>query len=231
MHKIYSPIPINGSLTLSEEESKHLCKVMRKQVGDQVLVLDGKGRKAVAEISLAHPKHAEVTIIKVEEKSNRKTINLTIAIAPTKNISRIEYFAEKATELGIDAIHPILCSQSERRVLKIDRINKIMVAAMKQSGQVFLPKIEELTVLKEFIKNHPNGLIAHCPNHLINPKLLNEVKNRDAVTVLIGPEGDFTEEEVNFALEHGYKTVSLGNSILRTETAGIYVCAVLSTLD
>lgn len=231
MHKIFAQFPETGNLILSEEESRHVCKVMRKIEGDQVLILDGKGNKATAEITLAHPKKAAVAIREVQSVSSRKPISLTIAIAPTKNLNRIEYFVEKATEIGIDTISPILCHQSERKVIKTDRLEKIAIAAMKQSGQVFLPQIEELTPLKEFIKNNPNGLIAYCPDHLTNPQLLNEVKNRESITILIGPEGDFTQEEVNFALENGYKTVSLGNSILRTETAGVYAATIISSLD
>ena len=231
MHKIYAQLPDNSILILNEEESKHLCKVMRKNVGDKVLILDGKGKKAKAEITLAHSKKAEVTILVVQTIEKRSSVHLTIAIAPTKNLNRIEYFIEKATEIGIDAIKPVLCYQSERKVLKIDRLEKIAIAAMKQSGQVFLPHITELTSVMEFIKINPNGLIAYCPDHLTNPQLLNEVKNREAINILIGPEGDFTQEEVNFAIENGYKTVSLGDSILRTETAGVYATTLISTLD
>ncbi len=231
MHKIYADFPITGNLTLSEEESKHLCKVMRKTEGDQVLVLDGKGQRAVAEITVAHPKKAEVTIISTESEKQRSKTYLTIAIAPTKNLSRMEYFVEKATELGVDRIVPVLCHQSERRVLKTERLKKVAIAAMKQSGQLFLPAIDELTPIKEFISISENGFIAHCPNHKTNPQLLNEVKNQANATILIGPEGDFTEEEVNFALDNGYKTVSLGNSILRTETAGVYACSIINALS
>jgi len=231
MHKIYAQLPDTGTLILSEEESKHLCKVMRKDVGDKVFILDGKGKKATAEITLAHSKKAEVSILEVQTIERRSAVHLTIAIAPTKNLNRIEYFVEKATEIGIDAIQPILCHQSERKILKTDRLEKIAIAAMKQSGQVFLPEISELVSVSEFIRTNPNGLIAYCPEHLTNPQLLNEVKNRESITILIGPEGDFTQEEVNFALENGYKTVSLGNSILRTETAGIYATTLISTFD
>lgn len=231
MHKIYAGIPETGKLTLNAEESKHVCKVMRKSVGDQVLILDGKGKKAIAEIVVAHHKKAEVAILSTESVKQRSKTNLTIAIAPTKNLSRMEYFVEKATELGVDRVVPILCSQSERKVLKTDRMEKIAVAAMKQSGQLFLPKIQELTPIKEFVSATKNGLIAYCPNHKTNPQLLNEVKNQANITILIGPEGDFTEEEVNFALNNGYKTVSLGNSILRTETAGVYACSIINALS
>ena len=231
MHKIYAQLPDNGTLILSEEESKHLCKVMRKDVGEKVLILDGKGKKATAEITHAHSKKAEVTILDVQTIERRSDVHLTIAIAPTKNLNRIEYFIEKATEIGIDVITPILCHQSERKVIKTDRLEKIAIAAMKQSGQVFLPHITELISVKDFISTNPNGLIAYCPDHLTNPQLLNEVKNRESITILIGPEGDFTQEEVNFALANGYKTVSLGDSILRTETAGVYATTLISTLD
>ena len=145
MHKIYAQLPSSGSLILSEEESKHLCKVMRKTVGDRVLILDGKGKKATAKISIAHAKKAEVSILEIETTGRRSSIELNIAIAPTKNLNRIEYFVEKATEIGIDFIQPILCVQSERKVLKTDRLEKIAIAAMKQSGQVFLPKIASST--------------------------------------------------------------------------------------
>lgn len=230
MHKIFTDFTSDQVVELNPEESKHLCKVMRKTEGEKVLLLNGKGERALAELITAHPKNAEVQVQEIESFEQRANTQLTIAIAPTKNLSRMEYFVEKATEIGIDKIVPILCTQSERKVLKTDRLEKIAISAMKQSGQLFLPEITDLMPVKKFMETHPNGFIGYCPDHKTNPSPLNEVKNQSNITILIGPEGDFTEEEVNFAIEKGYKTVSLGNSILRTETAGVLACSLISTL-
>ncbi len=230
MHKIFTDFTSNQVVELNPEESKHLCKVMRKTEGEKVLLLNGKGQRGLAELIKAHPKKAEVQVQQIESFEQRANTQLTIAIAPTKNLNRMEYFVEKATEIGIDKIVPILCTQSERKVIKTDRLEKIAIAAMKQSGQLFLPEITDLMPVKKFTETHLNGFIGYCPDHKTNPSLLNEVNNQSNITILIGPEGDFTKEEVNFALYNGYKTVSLGNSILRTETAGVLACSLISTL-
>lgn len=226
MHKIFHPAPLEGTLTLSEEESKHAIKVMRFNVGDHVQLLDGKGSKAVAEISLANQKRTEVEIIKVDKIAERSSSKLTIAIAPTKNINRIEWFIEKCTEIGIDRIALILCHQSERKIVKTERLRKIMISAMKQSGQLFLPELSELTEVKSWISNNKNGFIAHCEDIHKTERLSSLMKPNQDLTILIGPEGDFTPSEVNFALENDFKPISLGSSILRTETAGVVACTI-----
>lgn len=228
MHKVYHPSSLSETVILSEEESRHLSKVLRKKNGDQVILLDGKGTKADAIITHSHPKKTQLLVQHLSSVEKRSDTTITIGIAPTKNTSRLEWFIEKATEIGVDRIIPLACKHNERKVLKTDRLNKVAVSAMKQSGQLFLPKIDELTPIKEVIQNQPNGLIAYCPDRTAQPTLLNEVKNRSDILLLIGPEGDFSEEEINFAKQYHYQSIGLGTSILRTETAGIFACSIIN---
>lgn len=223
MKIFYDPLITSdvSSFILNEEESGHACRVLRMNVGDELFLLNGKGDRFVCKIIIAHQKKCQLEILSHEHNS-ADLPQIHIAIAPTKNMDRIEWFAEKATELGITRISLILCSNSERRQVKTERIQKILVAAMKQSQRWFLPELSELTELKSFVHSNPNGFIAHCrENDKLN--LLNsEYTGKESI--LIGPEGDFSEEEIHFALENGYKPITLGNNRLRTETAGLYAC-------
>jgi 16S rRNA (uracil1498-N3)-methyltransferase len=222
----------DNTFTLDEAESKHAIKVLRLNAGDKINLVDGKGTIFDAEITQAHAKKCELKITTTTKEINTKP-SIHIAIAPTKNTDRLEWFVEKVTEIGITEITPLICQRSERKVLKIDRLEKTAIAAMKQSLKAFLPKINEPITFKEFIKNttnQPNLFIAHCLDN--TEKHLNEVctKNKETL-VLIGPEGDFTKEEIELATKNHFKPISLGKSRLRTETAGIVACHTINLLN
>jgi 16S rRNA (uracil1498-N3)-methyltransferase len=221
MHLFYDPTidVLAKTHILNEEESKHACKVMRLVTGNEIAILNGKGIEFIAKIIEAHPKHCKVEIISKTEELE-PNYDLHIAIAPTKIIDRIEWFLEKATEIGITEITPLICSNSERKIIKEERLEKILIAAMKQSKRLFLPKLNPLTEISSFIKQHPKGLIAHCYEG--DKASISEVFETKNSPILIGPEGDFSMKEVEIALNSGYKTITLGKNRLRTETAGLY---------
>ena len=199
MHLFYDPtIALDAKFhVLNEEESKHACKVMRLTAGSDVAILNGNGVEFLTKIVEAHPKHCKVEIIsKVVEDTPKSSLH--IAIAPTKIIDRIEWFLEKATEIGVTEITLLLCSNSERKIVKVERLEKILVAAMKQSKRLFLPKLNSLVDFNSFIKLHPKGLIAHCyegEKFSISEKFI-----KSDCPILIGPEGDFSTAEVEKAL-------------------------------
>ena len=221
MHLFYDPTLIKGTTNhiLNEEESKHACKVMRLKEGDSLLILNGKGQEFNAIIENAHNKHCSLKILKEREEAKPKE-EIHIALAPTKMMDRLEWFLEKATEIGITEISLILCDNSERKVIKKERLEKILVSAMKQSKRLFLPKLNNLISFKEFITNNKNGLIAHCYNK--EKSSLKDVFRLNNCPIIIGPEGDFSLEEVEAANINGYKTITLGENRLRTETAALY---------
>ncbi|PKR79799.1 16S rRNA (uracil(1498)-N(3))-methyltransferase [Brumimicrobium salinarum] len=217
-------------ITLPVDESKHAAKVLRMRIGHQMELVNGKGVVFTGEITDDQPKAVEVRKVNlIEEKPDKHHIH--IAIAPTKNNDRLEWFLEKATELGIHEITPILCSNSERKKIKPERLQKILVSAMKQSKRLFLPKLNQLTSIDDFLDKHPIGLIAHCyeeedKNTSIQLELQKNANRWQSknTPILIGPEGDFSLNEVKKALENGYQAVTLGKTRLRTETAGVYAC-------
>ena len=208
-------------IILSSEESKHATKVLRKKEGDILNFTDGKGGFYKAEITVADARKCRFQIINSEQKPKQHNYHLHIAIAPTKNIDRYEWFLEKATEIGIDEITPIICDHSERKVLKTERCNRILLSAMKQSLKFHLPKLNEAISLKEFLKQDSEGnkYIAHCEDG--EKTELRKEEKANKTTVLIGPEGDFSPAEIEIALQNQFKTASLGTSRLRTETAGL----------
>lgn len=213
--------PDTKTIVLSEEESKHACRVLRLKVGDQLRLLDGVGGSYVAEIADDHPKHCQVSIVSYTfEQPAEQEIH--IAIAPTKNNERLEWFLEKATELGITEVSLVVCSNSERKQVKEERFEKILIAAMKQSQRTYLPRLNGLISFKDFLRKHPQGAIAHC--YAGKKKAIKDVMKPSNYPILIGPEGDFSREEVDAALQLGYDVVSLGTNRLRTETAGLYAC-------
>lgn len=208
------------SYQLSEAESRHVCKVLRMKEGDKIGLLNGNGLYAEAIIQQADQKRCVVEIISKEiEQPSLTTVH--IAISPTKMNERMEWFVEKATELGITEITFLLTKNSERKAIKLERFENIAISAMKQSKRLFLPKINDLTKVEGFIKNNPNGFIAHCYEGEKH-SLLDVFDGKAAI--LIGPEGDFTVEECKLAKENGYKEITLGKNRLRTETAGLYAC-------
>jgi 16S rRNA (uracil1498-N3)-methyltransferase len=193
-------------------------------------VSDGRGTFFECRITDAHPKHCKVEIVKKQTHEKRK-FNLHIAIAPTKNIDRTEWFAEKVTEIGIEHVTLLRCEHSERKKVRLDRLEKILVAASKQSLKAYKPVLTDLTKFKEFVdKNRDAGYIAHCNSSNLRHFKTVYASGEDA-TILIGPEGDFSPEEVEYALKNGFKEISLGNSRLRTETAGVIACAVFNLLN
>jgi 16S rRNA (uracil1498-N3)-methyltransferase len=210
-----------NEFTLSSEESKHICKVLRKKDSDTLNFTDGKGNLFITEIISADIRKTSVRIVKSEQKPKQHNYYLHIAIAPTKNMDRYEWFLEKATEIGIDEITPIICSRSERKALKTERCGRILLSAMKQSLKFHLPKLNEAISLKDFLKQNFEGnkYIAHCEEG-DKTELRTEIKEQRTL-ILIGPEGDFSPSEIEMALQNNYKPVSLGTSRLRTETAGI----------
>ncbi len=226
MQLFYNP-EINSNTEnffFDREESKHIIKVMRKQQGDILHVTNGLGFIFTTEITLASDSKCTVKIVEFEKVANRN-YQLHLAVAPTKMNDRYEWFLEKATEMGAAEITPLICDHSERKQLKVERLDKIIQSAMKQSLQYHLPKLNEPIAFKDFITSAQSGvkLIAHC--ELSEKQSLKSVVNPfENVTILIGPEGDFSQNEINLALENKYIPVSLGNTRLRTETAAIAAC-------
>ena len=217
---------------LPEEESQHAVKVLRMQVGDAISVVDGTGGFYHAVISNPHPKHCEFEIKKTILEFGKRDYKIHIAIAPTKNIERLEWFIEKATEIGIDQITPIICRFSERKIVKAERLEKIIVSAAKQSLKAYFPVLNPQCTFDELISKHnaSQKFIAHCYEE--DKKLLqNEIKKSSDVLILIGPEGDFSKEEVQSAILHDFIPVSLGESRLRTETAGVVACHTVAIMN
>jgi 16S rRNA (uracil1498-N3)-methyltransferase len=207
---------------LNEEESRHACKVLRMKSGDALFLLDGKGHLFTTEIIDAQSKKC---VLKIKEVKSEvyPNVDIHIAVAPTKNLDRIEWFVEKATEIGITEITWILCKNSERKVVKNERLEKIAISAMKQSKRLYLPKINELTSLKDFLKKHPKGAVAHCFENQQQVELKGVFEEKN-FPILIGPEGDFSKEEVDMLLQNNYVGITLGKNRLRTETAALVAC-------
>jgi 16S rRNA (uracil1498-N3)-methyltransferase len=229
MQLFYVPNISGTEIVLDETESKHAVRVLRLQRGNRVQVIDGEGGFYDAEITDANPKKCRLLIIDSKLEFGKKDFHLHIAIAPTKNIDRFEWFLEKATEIGIDEITPLLTSHSERKAINPERLEKILVSAMKQSLKAYLPKLNKITPIKQLIINNKSTSkhIAYCDD-------IQKIHLKDAVIrgqdtlVLIGPEGDFSPDEVKLAIEKGFKVVTLGSARLRTETAGIVACHIVN---
>lgn len=232
MHIFYTPQIAEGHCTLSEEESKHCVKVLRLTHGDEVTLVDGVGGYYNAEIDDPNPKHCTISVKQKTENYGLRPYSIHIAIAPTKNLDRIEWFLEKAVEIGIDEITPLICQHSERRSVNSDRLEKIIQSAMKQSIKAYKPKLNDATPFCSFVKAQRQGskLIAHCIDS-DKVSLKSMACNEREYTVLIGPEGDFSQEEVNLAEQNGYKCVHLGPSRLRTETAGVVACHTINLMN
>lgn len=227
----YTPDILTSS-ELPTEEAQHCIKVLRKKEGDEILLADGKGNFYDADIIQANPKHCIVNIIKSVSPKKNWNFNLQIAFAPTKNMDRVEWFAEKATEIGIDHFSPILCQYSERKEIKLQRIEKILISAMKQSQKALLPQLDEMQSFSQLIKQEFEGqkFIAHCyPQE--KPILKEVYKKGMNALILIGPEGDFSEKEVEEAIRSGFQPISLGESRLRTETAALAACHAIHVLN
>ena len=231
MHLFYQPDIDAGKAFLDTDESGHCTKVLRLKNGDFIHVTDGKGSIHTCRITKADPKKSLFEI--VESKAiPAKDFFIHVAIAPTKSPDRLEWFVEKSVELGIDKISTILCSQSERKTVRTDRLHRKAVGAMKQSLKSRTPEISGLTSLSDLLADHsePQKYIA-CINELPRPHLLNLAKKGGRYLILIGPEGDFSQKEVSSATSIGFKPVSLGNNRLRTETAGLAACHILNLIN
>lgn len=235
MHRFYCP-DIADTLTLGEEDSKHCVKVLRMGEGDTIEVVDGNGNLYTCRISMAHPKRCAIEVLDKEQQPPHWGHRIVLAIAPTKNLDRIEWLVEKCVEMGVDRIIPLRCHNSERTVLKIERLKKIMVAAMKQSLKATLPQLDEMTSIMDVIAEGVEGTrcIAYCDAMLPREQrrtLPSVYRPGSDVMVLIGPEGDFSPEEVQAATAAGFVPVTLGESRLRTETAGLMAVASIHAMD
>jgi 16S rRNA (uracil1498-N3)-methyltransferase len=206
---------ITKTYTLSEEESKHCIRVLRKKKDDEIELINGKGGQFFAVICDAHEKRCQVEITRTIFHSPSKSIH--IGLAPTKNMDRIEWFVEKATELGLTKLSFLSCTNNERNTVKLERVNKIAIGAMKQSKRFYLPEICELSPFNIFVSNNPGGYIGHC----YESKKQRMAALKTSAVFLIGPEGDFTEKEVQLALENDYTAITLSTFRLRTETAAL----------
>ena len=231
MHVFYTP-DIQKLAELPEEEAQHCARVLRLGTGDEITLTDGKGNFYQAEITAASNKRCLVSIRETVFQEPLWPCHLHIAMAPTKNMDRNEWFAEKATEIGFDELTFLNCRYSERRVIKNERIEKILVSAIKQSLKARLPKLNEMMDFDKFIAQDFQGqkFIAHCYEGE-KPLLKDVLKAGEDALVLIGPEGDFSEEEVKKAIERGFVPISLGKSRLRTETAALVACHTLNLLN
>jgi len=232
LHSFSTPDISGNTYTLDETESKHCVRVLRLEQGDEITLVDGRGGFYSAEITEPNAKRCSVKIIRTEQNRGLQPFEVHLAIAPTKNIERLEWFLEKATEIGIKRVIPLICQHSERREIKSERLEKVMISAMKQSAKAFLPQLEQATRFSDLIAQPFDGqkFIAHC-DEFKRELLKNTVVPRQKYLMLIGPEGDFSPEEIQASIDSGFRSVSLGESRLRTETAGIVACHTFNLLN
>ncbi len=234
MQLFYSPEITKSTtqITFDKIESKHIVRVLRKNEGDILNITNGKGLLFQVKILIASDKKCIAEIVSCDEKQKPWNYYLHIAIAPTKNNDRTEWFLEKATEIGIDEITPIICSNSERRVVKLERFEKIIQSAMKQSLKYTLPKLNTPVKYNDFINQDLDGqkCIAHCEDGEKN-SLQSLIKPKEKITILIGPEGDFSTSEIQKALEKKFTPITLGTSRLRTETAALVAVNTVSIIN
>ncbi|AYL93979.1 16S rRNA (uracil(1498)-N(3))-methyltransferase [Mucilaginibacter celer] len=234
MHLFYTPDidPSHPQYFLNEEESKHAIRVLRLEAGSLVQLIDGRGGLYDALIQDPHPKRTILKITAVKTEFDKRNHYLHVAVAPTKNIERLEWFLEKATEIGIDEVSLIIAQRSERKEAKVDRLNKIITAAIKQSLKAYHPVLNEPLTLNQLLDKPFDGqkFIAHCePGEKY--KLKDELSLHGRCLILIGPEGDFAPAEIDKALQSGFKPITLGTSRLRTETAALEACFEVNFLN
>lgn len=229
MQLFYAPNIHKKTHTFTKEESIHCIKVLRKNIGDIINIVDGNGNFYITKLTVADPKACVVSIIDKKTQYGKRDYAIHMFVSPTKSRERFEWFLEKVTELGVDEVTPIICQNSERKNIKVERMRKVLIAAMKQSLKAYLPKINEAISWKEFMQKKQNGqcFIAHCGG---GPRTLMQelIKPKQKVVILIGPEGDFSEKEVEDAIQIGFTPISLGVSRLRTETAAIASCHIVN---
>lgn len=232
MIQFFAP-DIKQTCQLPEADSQHCVRVLRMKEGDMICVVDGLGNRYECQIVDAHPKRTYISILKEEHIENHWKENIRLVIAPTKNLDRMEWLFEKVTELGINRIIPVRTAHSERKELKTERLKKILVSAMKQSLKTVLPQLDELEKFEDVIKGDFSGqkFIAYCDKNIERKDFAKEYKPGNGVVILIGPEGDFSPEEVDLAMANGFIPVSLGESRLRTETAALFAVASVHTIN
>lgn len=225
MIQFYAP-DIEKTKMLPECDSQHCVRVLRMKTGDNIDVIDGKGYRYECKIVEAHQKRTSIEIINKVSIPLSWDNNITIAVAPTKHLDRMEWFVEKSTEIGVNRIIPLLCHHSERKEIKVERLEKIAISAMKQSLKAVLPIIDPMTTVKKIIteSNTAQKFIAYCDESIPRMLFCNEYKPNEDCIILIGPEGDFSKEEITLALDNGFIPISLGDNRLRTETAAIAAC-------
>jgi 16S rRNA (uracil1498-N3)-methyltransferase len=230
MQIYYSFFQKDGKAFIDQEEARHLTRVLRKQEGASLRVTDGKGQFFEGQFFPDKGDFSHIVINKRAIISHDKKPLVWLLIAPTKNIDRIEWLVEKCTELGLAGLTPVYCQRSERKIIKTERLKRIALAAMKQSQRAFLPEIQDGIKFSELFKNLPHGprLIAHCAEDVEKKDLRAFGPYKDTHYVLIGPEGDFTPEEIQLAIANQFQPVTLGETRLRTETAGLLACAILN---
>lgn len=237
MHLFYCTDITTPTYNLTEEESKHCIRVLRLKIDDAIYLIDGMGGFYKAIITDDHPKRCIVKILDIENEFKKSSFLLHIAIAPTKNMDRLEWFTEKATEIGINEISLFDCDYSERTIVKTERLKKVAIAAIKQSLKAYLPIINETITFKKFIASTTNFIgqkfIAHCNTSVGNDKmhLKTQYHAPENALILIGPEGDFSIAEIKLAIDNGFKEIHLGESRLRTETAALYACTTINILQ
>jgi len=232
MQLFYTPslTSTDKNIVFNKEESRHIGKVLRKKEGDTIYLTNGKGIRFQAELSLVTPKHCEAAI-KTFSTATPMPYKLHMAVAPTKLNDRFEWFLEKATEIGVTEITPIICDHSERKTVKLERYNKIVVSAMKQSLQDYLPIINQPLSFSDFLQHQSlsksTNFIAHCEDGE-KVELKHLLTNQTNICIAIGPEGDFSPNEIDLARENSFKAITLGTNRLRTETAALVSCNYVS---
>jgi len=235
MQIFYTPDMAAGAshYTLTEEESKHAIRVLRLQNGDTLQLVDGRGGFYTARIIDPHPKKTLLVITEVKQGFGKRNHYLHIAVAPTKNIERLEWFLEKATEIGIDEVSLIQCQRSERKDAKTERLDKIITSAVKQSIKAYHPQLNSMQPFSKLVSEYHEGqkFIAHCLPGEDKITLASQLELHGSCLILIGPEGDFTEKEISEALQNGFKPITLGESRLRTETAALEACFEVNFLN
>jgi 16S rRNA (uracil1498-N3)-methyltransferase len=231
MNLFYAP-NITTEACLPEEDSGHAVRVLRLKEGEELTIVDGQGHFYRSEITAAHPKHCAVQILEVTDEPGRP-YRVEIGVAPTKNLDRMEWFLEKSVEMGLDRFTPLRCRFSERKELKMERMERIAVSAMKQSLKATLPQLDPMTEIMDYLQEPFDGqkFIAHCYRDMERQLLSRNVHPATPVRVLIGPEGDFSTEEVEAAIRAGYQPISLGDCRLRTETAALCACHTVHVIN
>ncbi|MFZ4548874.1 MAG: 16S rRNA (uracil(1498)-N(3))-methyltransferase [Bacteroidales bacterium] len=226
---VFSPVPC--PITLGSDESYHIVKVLRMRVGETIHLSDGAGNLFEGKILTQEAKSCSVMLTAVEAEYGKRPFKLHLAVAPTKNIARFEWFLEKATEIGIDEITPLICEHSERAQIRTERLQKIILSAAKQSIKAYLPQLHEPIKFSDFVKlNHTSSkFVAYVEEK--QPEHLKTAYQKGDCTILIGPEGDFSKKEMELALTNQFKPISLGPARLRTETAAIVACHVINLLN